>query len=103
MTSAYPDPWFAPIYGICSEIDLLKCLVPGFPVAQAGIPVERGKSGRGGLVTTYHDEQARSRARSWSRTRWLVMAGLLAAIAVVIVLVLLYAGGGGGSGGGGGY
>jgi len=50
MTSAYPDPWFAPIYGICSEIDLLKCLVPGFPVAQAGIPVERGKSGRGGLV-----------------------------------------------------
>ena len=73
------------------------------PAAQAGIPVERGKSGRGGLVTTYHDENARTGVRSWSRTRWLVVAGLLAAIAVVVVLVVLYAGGGGGSGGGGGY
>jgi len=55
------------------------------------------------LVTTYHDEQARSGVRSGSRTRWLVIAGLVAAIAVVVALVLLYAGGGGGSGGGGGY
>ena len=55
-------------------------------------------------MATYHDEHAETGFRSWSRTRWLVMAGILAAIAVVVVLVLLYTGGGGGgSGGGSGY
>jgi hypothetical protein len=59
-------------------------------------------TGRGGLVATYHGEQARTGFRAWSRTRWLVMAVILAAIAVTVVLMVLYTGGGG-SGGGGGY
>ena len=54
-------------------------------------------------MATYHDEHARTGFRAWSRSRWLVTAGILVAIAVVVVLIVLYAGGGGGSSGGGGY
>ena len=39
----------------------------------------------------------------WSRSRWLVVMGVVIAIAVVVLLVLYAGGGSGGSGGGGGY
>jgi predicted cobalt transporter CbtA len=52
-------------------------------------------------MATFRDEQMRTRS-GWSRTRWLVVAGVLVAIAVAVVLVVVYSGGGG-SGGGGGY
>ncbi len=52
----------------------------------------------------YQDRQTQRRGPSgWSRTRWLVIAGIL--VAAVVVVVLVFAGGGGmggGSGGGGG-
>jgi hypothetical protein len=54
-------------------------------------------------VTTYHEEHARTGMRSWSRTRWLVTLGVIAAISIAVVLIVLYTGGGGGHGGGGGY
>ena len=53
-------------------------------------------------MATYREEQARTGFRAWGRTRWLVSAVILAAIAVAVVLIVLYTGGGG-SGGGGGY
>jgi hypothetical protein len=53
-------------------------------------------------MTTFHEEQTTQGFRSWGRTRWLVLTGLLIAVAVAVVLVLVYTGGGG-SGGGGGY
>jgi hypothetical protein len=59
----------------------------------------RGR-GRGGLVATFRDEHAQP--SSWTRTRWLLVAGVLIAVAVAVVLLLVYSGGGG-SGGGGGY
>jgi hypothetical protein len=40
----------------------------------------------------------------WSRGRWLILAGVVIAIAVIVLLVLYVGGGsGGGGGGGGGY
>jgi hypothetical protein len=51
-------------------------------------------------VTTFRDEHART---GWSRTRWLVVLGVLIAIAVAITLIVVYSGGGSGGGGGGGY
>jgi len=50
-------------------------------------------------VATFRDEQVRT---GWSRTRWLVVLGVLIAIAAAIVLLVVYSGGGG-SGGGAGY
>ena len=47
-------------------------------------------------------ETRRHGVGGWSRTRWLVLAGIVIAIAVVVLLVL-YMGGGSGGGGGGGY
>ena len=58
---------------------------------------------RGCLVTTYHEEHTRTGMRAWSKTRWLVTAMIVAAIAIAVVLIVLYTGGGGGHGGGGGY
>ena len=64
----------------------------------------KGHDQRGCLVTTYHEEHTRTGMRSWSRTRWLVTAMIVAAIAIAVVLIVLYSGGGGSShGGGGGY
>jgi len=55
-------------------------------------------------VTTYHEHTTSPRGvRSWSRARWLVILGLVAAAVVIAVLVMVYAAGGGGSGGGAGY
>lgn len=56
-------------------------------------------------MSTFHESsRTSSRPRSPNRTRWLVIAAVLIAIAVGIVLILLYTGGGGDStGGGGGY
>ena len=54
-------------------------------------------------MTTYHEEHAETGMRSWSRARWLVAFGIVAAIAIAVVLIVLYTGGGGGHGGGGGY
>jgi hypothetical protein len=50
-------------------------------------------------VATFRDDQVRT---GWSRTRWLVVLGVLLAIAAAIVLIVVYSGGGG-SGGGAGY
>ena len=35
----------------------------------------------------------------WTRTRWVVLGVVLAAVAVAVILVLAYSGGGGGGGG----
>jgi len=53
------------------------------------------------FVTTFHEQQAQRGFRSWSRTRWLVLAGVLVAAIVIAVLLLVYTGGGGGGSGGG--
>jgi hypothetical protein len=50
-------------------------------------------------VATFREEQRRT---GWSRTRWLLLIGVLIAIAVAVVLIVVYSGGGS-SGGGGGY
>lgn len=55
--------------------------------------------GKDGHMSTYREE----RRAGWSRTRWLVVLGVLIAIAVAVVLIVVYSGGGGGSSGGGGY
>jgi preprotein translocase subunit SecD len=52
-------------------------------------------------MATFRDEQ--QVRTGWSRTRWLILAGVAIAIIAVVVLLLLYTGGGGGSSGGGGY
>ena len=50
----------------------------------------------------FQDRQTQKRrVGGWSRTRWLVLAGVVVAI-VVVVLVVSMGGGGGGAGGGGG-
>jgi hypothetical protein len=56
-------------------------------------------------MTTFHEQDARRGGLgSWSRTRWLFVAGLvLAAIVVAVVLVVVFTGGGSSGGGGGGY
>jgi len=54
-------------------------------------------------VTTFHEQQAQRGFRSWTRLRWMILAGVVLAAIVVAVLLLVYTGGGGGSGGGGGY
>jgi len=51
-------------------------------------------------VATFRDEQTHT---GWSRTRWLVVLGILIAIGVAIALIVVYTGGGSGGGGGGGY
>ncbi len=55
-------------------------------------------------MTTLHESGAQRGIRTWSRTRWILVAGLVLAAIVVAVLLVVYAGGGGGGGsGGGGY
>jgi flagellar biosynthesis/type III secretory pathway M-ring protein FliF/YscJ len=51
-------------------------------------------------VATFHEQQAQRGFRSWSRTRWMVLAGVVLAAIVLVVLLLVYMGGGGGGGGG---
>ena len=51
-------------------------------------------------MATFREEQMRT---GRSRTRWLLIAGVLVAIAIAVVLIVVYTGGGGGGGGGGGY
>jgi hypothetical protein len=49
------------------------------------------------LVATLHERQMeRGGIGSWSRTRWLVVLGVAAAVIVGIVLIAMFAGGGGG-------
>jgi hypothetical protein len=51
-------------------------------------------------MTTFHEQQTRRAGfRSWNRGRWLVLAGLLAAIIVALILILTFTGGGSGGGG----
>lgn len=59
----------------------------------------------GDAMSTYRDSPSQTTGlRSWSRTRWLVLAAIALAIVVAIVMIVLYTGGSGGSsGGGGGY
>ncbi len=53
-------------------------------------------------MATFQEQQARTVGfRSWSRGRWLVVGGLVAAIVIALVLILIYTGAG--SGGRGGY
>ena len=57
-------------------------------------------------MTTLHEQSPqRGGLSSWSRTRWLLIAGVAIAAIVVAVLLVVYLGGGGGGagGGGGGY
>jgi len=54
-------------------------------------------------VTTLHEQRTQRGLSSWSRARWLVIAGLVLAAIVIAVLLVVYMGGGGGGGGGGGY
>ena len=54
-------------------------------------------------MTTLHEQHAQRGFRAWSRTRWMLLAGLVLAAIVIAVLVLVYSGGGGGGSGGGGY
>lgn len=54
-------------------------------------------------MTTLHERRMEQRGAGHSRTRWLLILGLVAAVIVGIVLVVMLTGGGGGSGGGGGY
>ncbi len=51
-------------------------------------------------MATFREDQMRT---GWSRTRWLLVIGVLVAIAVAVVLVVVYSGGGSSGGGGGGY
>jgi hypothetical protein len=52
-------------------------------------------------VATFDDRRAdRTGLRAWSRTRWLVIAGIAVAIAAIVALIVVYGGGGGGGGGG---
>lgn len=54
-------------------------------------------------MTTYREHTtSHGGIRSWSRTRWLVILGLVAAAVVIAVLVMVHSGGGGSGGGGGG-
>jgi uncharacterized membrane protein YgcG len=52
-------------------------------------------------MATFRDEQTQTRG-GWSRTRWLVLAGIAIAVVVAVALLIVFSGGGG-SGGGGGY
>jgi hypothetical protein len=53
-------------------------------------------------MTTFQEQDARRGGlSSWSRRRWLFVAGLVLAIVVAVVLVVVFTGGGGGGGGGG--
>jgi hypothetical protein len=54
-------------------------------------------------VATFREQQTRTGLRAWSGTRWVVIAGVLIAIAVAVVLIVVYTGGGSSGGGGGGY
>jgi hypothetical protein len=49
-------------------------------------------------MTTFHEQDARRGGLgSWSRTRWLFVAGLvLAAIVIGVLLLVVFTGGGGG-------
>jgi hypothetical protein len=49
------------------------------------------------LVATLPERQTeRTGMSSWSRTRWLVILGVAAAVIIGIVLIAMFAGGGGG-------
>ena len=52
-------------------------------------------------MTTLHEQHTQRGVRSWSRTRWMLLTGIVLAAIVIAVLLLVYTGGGGGSGGGG--
>ena len=53
-------------------------------------------------MATFDEQRAgRTGLRAWSRTRWLVIAGIVVAIAAIVVLLVVYSGGGGGGGGAG--
>ena len=55
-------------------------------------------------MTTLQEQHDQRGLRTWSRTRWIVIAGFVLAAIVVAVLLVVYTGGGGGGGsGGGGY
>jgi hypothetical protein len=60
---------------------------------------------QGGDPVAYQEQQSqRHGVGGWSRSRWLIVALVMLAIAAGIVLIVLYTGGGGsGGGGGGGY
>jgi len=45
------------------------------------------------LVTTYHEP----REQHGSRTRWILLGGVVLAIVAAVILVLVYTGGSGGS------
>jgi hypothetical protein len=49
-------------------------------------------------VATFRDQEMRT---GWSRTRWLVVLGVVIAIVAAVILIVVYAGGGGGGGGAG--
>jgi Flp pilus assembly protein TadB len=51
-------------------------------------------------VTTLHDQQAQRGNRVWTRTRWLLIAGVVLVAIAVAVLLIVYSGGGGSGGGG---
>jgi hypothetical protein len=50
-------------------------------------------------MATFRDQEMRT---GWSRTRWLVVLGVVIAIVAAVILIVVFAGGGG-SGGGAGY
>jgi hypothetical protein len=50
-------------------------------------------------MATFRDREMNT---GWSRTRWLVVLGVVIAIVAAVILIVVFAGGGG-SGGGAGY
>ncbi|HKG42877.1 MAG TPA: hypothetical protein VKB10_01370 [Gaiellaceae bacterium] len=55
------------------------------------------------MATLHEQRTERSGLGSWSRTRWVIVGLVLAAIVVAVLLVVYMGGGGGGGNGGGGY
>ena len=49
-------------------------------------------------MATSHEEPHKTGIGGWSRKTWLVLIGIVAAIAVAAVLVVMLTGGGGGGG-----
>jgi hypothetical protein len=50
-------------------------------------------------MTTLHEQHPQRGIRSWSRTRWILLAGLVLGAIVVAVVLIVYTGGGGSGGG----
>ena len=48
------------------------------------------------MATPHERQMERGGIGSWSRTRWLVILGVVAAVVVGVVLIAMFAGGGGG-------